>query len=127
MRTINPDKQRFSFEIFFSFFCNSNKKIKKIFRHNASVNLWIILSVIQISSVSMVVSGHKPDLQSGNFNLVHDGHYLKNVRLKIKKINSFSSSIFCQRTPYIFITWVVFWQARRTQTRPAVWSFWRGL
>ncbi len=38
---------------------------------------------MQISSVLIIISGHSPDLQTANINLVHDGHNLKNINFKI--------------------------------------------
>ncbi len=48
----------------------------------------------------MVVFGHKPGLQNGNFDLVHDGHNLKKISLKIKKKFIFCITLFLKDALY---------------------------
>ncbi len=103
MRTINPDKHFFEFKYFFLLFETKRKRKKIFFRQDQTVDIWIMFSLIQILPVLMVISGHNPDLQTGNIDLVRDGQNLKNISLKIKNKISLSTLVFFSRTPYIFL------------------------
>lgn len=60
-------------------------------------------NLIQIWSVLMVISGHNLGLQTGNIDLVRDGHNHKNINLKIKKNLTMCTLIYLSTTPYIFL------------------------
>ena len=78
---MNPDKH--FFQLKYIFFCYNKIKKKNLFWQDQTVDIWIMFSLIKILSASMVISGHIPDLQAGNFELLYDGHNLKNISLKI--------------------------------------------
>jgi hypothetical protein len=61
-------------------------------------------NLIQIWSVLMVISGHNSGLQTGNIDLVRDGHNHKNINLKIKKkFDNVYFNLFVNNALYFFV------------------------
>ncbi len=123
MRKINPDKHFFQLKYIILFLFETKWKRKFFFWQDKTINIWIMFSLIKFLSVSMIISGHIPDLQTGNFDLLYDGHNLKNISLKNEIKISLSSLVYLSRMPYIFCMCVVSWQARRQKCiRPPAYS-----